>query len=529
MDTLLLIFGSNDLGVVGLVFGLAVYLGFIAYKRFNDLAPVPELSSYTFTRQTSAWTSTKRFYAAAVAYIALTLGLFRFLLEVPQLVFDLSDRLTEFKDLYEGMQPEFIVPIAAALLIRFAPQYGPVAMIEKGIRSALQRMGAIPDSVLRNHKIFSAANIKVPELLQSTLRDNTDDRFPAELAGTDVALRIEDMLHRTAYLAEAFAGWQEPGSPFQPFWARHPDYLDELRNKTSVLAAQAQPYLKLSPNSRQEMEGTHKDLQEGLSALLRKQHFALACAVFAMRGDLATKEVAFRDLGFQFNSLEEDAPATPPAKIIGPVLNDIALVLLLLFFVAYPAALALLWALGIQPTGNPVWEVMTVWPLMASALILATTLPALLVRRYTWTAPMPPVAGSQAPLDRPYLAYLLATLAAAVILPIMFATIKAVFFPAESGFFELLQKYAVFALLGGSMSLGLSFLLDTPFSRRLLSGTALGAFVACFGAIAYLSSDPTASISGLTLTAVLSFVIGFVNGALIPYAYRRRVLAGLEF
>ena len=421
MDALLLIVGSQDLSVVVLVLGLAVYLGFVAYKRFNDLAPVPELANYTFTHQTIAWTSTKRFYAAAVVYIALTLGLFRLLLLAPDLVFGIADHLESLKEVYEGMQPQFVVPIAAALLLRFGPEQRAVAMVEEGVRSALQRMGAIPASVQRNHNTLSNASITVPDLLHPALRDNTDAAFPSELPAFDVRLQINTKLHRASYLNEIFTYWEEPGSAFQPFWARHAEYIRELHREADQLAAQAKQFLSLPPESRQQLVGTEQDLGHGLSRLLRKQHYALACAVFAMHGDIATKEQAFRDLGFHFKSLEED--------------------------------------------------------------------------------PTPPVA---------------------------FALIKALFMPAEGGFAEQLQDYALFALLGGGMSLGLSFLLDTPLPNRLLSGTALGVFVACFGTIGYLGAGAEAGISGLTLTAALSFVIGFVNGALIPYAYRGHATARIE-
>lgn len=525
MDALLLIVGSQDLSVVVLVLGLAVYLGFVAYKRFNDLAPVPELANYTFTHQTIAWTSTKRFYAAAVVYIALTLGLFRLLLLAPDLVFGIADHLESLKEVYEGMQPQFVVPIAAALLLRFGPEQRAVAMVEEGVRSALQRMGAIPASVQRNHNTLSNASITVPDLLHPALRDNTDAAFPSELPAFDVRLQINTKLHRASYLNEIFTYWEEPGSAFQPFWARHAEYIRQLHREADQLAAQAKQFLSLPPESRQQLVGTEQDLGHGLSRLLRKQHYALACAVFAMHGDIATKEQAFRDLGFHFKSLEEDP--TPPVAVVRAVLNDIAQVLLLFVFVAYPVAIAVLWALGVQPTDDPLWEVFGVWPLMAVALILASTLPALIVRRYDWATPRPK-AGEPRRADRPYAAYLVATLAAAVTLPVAFALIKALFMPAEGGFAEQLQDYALFALLGGGMSLGLSFLLDTPLPNRLLSGTALGVFVACFGTIGYLGAGAEAGISGLTLTAALSFVIGFVNGVLIPYAYRGHATARIE-
>jgi hypothetical protein len=512
MNVLEVVFSSKQTGVIVVVCLLYVLLIWLTAKRFNDLAPVPELAGYAFTKQAKAWTSSKRYYVAAIVYIALNIGLFRFLLLAPDLVAWAFGSLPQSPTAWLQSAPQdYITPVGAFLLIWLSPNVVLVRQFEESLRGTLQRLGAIPRNVLHNVRIFSNAKISIPAEIHECLAENLDGAFPKSLNGRYIAWDMREMLDRSIYLSELFKLWADPASPFHTFQSRYEEPLKQLRDTTNALREQVGAVSALPEEFKEKL---WKDLDDQLATLLRQQHFILGCTLFSLSGTIQERESAFKDLGFDFESLQEEAEV---ASIASAIRDDIALAVAFLFFVGYPLVIIIILSLFSWKPNDPWWEIWIIWPTMAASMMLVAILPAVEIRRYYTSQD-----------ERPYFYHLIAAVVTAVAVPLLIAALKVVSKSEEGTLLEHLKRYSVYSFVGGSLSFGLSLLLDSLPNRRHLWAVGLGVIVAAFGGIAYFASNSDAGFKGLLMVSSVCFVLAYPVGLFIPRAYKRYALKRLS-
>ena len=539
--------------LVAMVFGYVANT-IMACQRFNRLAvPFECCEGLPSTR---AWTTRLRYNVSALAYVSVCLFLFRVVQLYPELLRNLATGVEPIASLVKALmgdnlpQESWVAPLITTALVYliFQPGNGVGLGVERLLRRALQRAGAIPRSVRNLLALIQGAHIVPP---------SGADLEPSDTEGGNSKLlrhpdgSVESLWARAHYLDQIVESWGRPASEFNDFWRRHQAGLTRLRGAVANVSSSVERYRSAEETCREHLatgaeesasgqrarawlEAEEREAGGALRPLLDRLHITVACGLLASLGSMREALVQLERYGLR---VKLAGPVHDRDSGLSGLREDAALLLIVLVIVIYPTAVVGAGLAGWQPE-HPLYQVWFIWPMSLAAVVSAALWPALMTCRW-----VPARAGVG---RRRWSPSVFAAALACVCGAVALGAIRV----AECGWSsqcelvslrDLVSSSARWGVLSAAIALGLGIALENRSERwqaRVAEALMVGALAGIAGALAYAAGKGggvlEAAISAPGTFSFVSLVCvgsGLALGWLIPHGYRkhaREVLAKMR-
>lgn len=549
---------ASDPLIVGLCY---LYIFYFGYQRFA--ARADRVVGYEGPASARSWTTFFRYHVAVFVYLALLGSLFRVVQEYPEIITAALNAINPNLLSENGPlgpllgRSRVLLPISSVVLMYLLiVKVSRVEQLDRTVRVALQRAGAIPHRVNQLVRLMKHSDI--------TLREDDDEALPGGLdqhAPNGVLYAADRSLPanylRVRALTACISEWRhERGSAFHEFVLHNMDRYEALMRQSRALDAPVAQYVALSGLTLQpwadsddrapgDDEGSGAAppmaMPEGLDRVVRKAladiqpqvrthlenlYTFIGCGLLKTGRMERSRRANLRALGFN-----------PPPLAAESTLNanDGALLGVAMMFAAPLVAVMAYFLLGWRNEGEPA-RILTIWTPMAISVALVSVYVPVWAKAMAARPDSDFWAALRSRGSRSWALYVVAALLAALLGIVVLVGIGMLdSASAPIGLTDRFRRVMPWSLVPFGLAAAIGFSLDNgPSTSRWAEGVIAGLVTAAFGGLAMFSrlegwgGEALSNVGEVAkFVTPMSFLMGFASGIIVPSNYRSQSSSGL--